>query len=156
MYQSVFSFEHLFFSFSSDFTTYQFYFTVFCALNSWIFCVTFHFVPGFFIFVTFGMLWILVTVNKVKHKPHTSQITSSTIATQTFFSVSNKIRPTLVTRFLGNEWWNFPKKTFGSPSKNLDKKEKENKKKKTRMAIVIRKRNKLEWQSIYENGEFKV
>ena len=38
------------------------------------------------------------------------------------FSLANKISP--VTWFLGNEWFlgNFPKTTFGSPSKNSDKK----------------------------------
>ena len=40
------------------------------------------------------------------------------------FSMTNKISPILVTWVLGNKWFlgNFPKNTFGSPSKNSDEK----------------------------------
>ena len=81
VYQSISSFEHLF-HFSSDFCTYQVDFSVFWALN-----LLYH-LPFFFeflIFVYFQMLWMLVTVNKVKHmalRSHASQITSTTLLTQ--------------------------------------------------------------------------
>ena len=54
------------------------------------------------------------------------------------FSVSNEISPILVTCFLGNKWQNVSKKTFGSPFKNTDKKEKNNKKRKERQLQVFR------------------
>ena len=58
--------------------------------------------------VFFRILWMLVTVNKLKHMwfkachlPHASRITTlKTIFTQTSFSVSTEIGLILVTRFL--------------------------------------------------------
>ena len=45
-----------------------------------------------------------------------------------FFSVSNEISQILVTRFLGNKWYNVPKRTCGSPSKRTNEKKKRRKK----------------------------
>ena len=117
MYQSIFSSEHLFFYFSSDFYTYQVDFSVFWALNSWIFCVTSRLVFEFLIFAIFWMLWMLVILNKVKHMAlhdtHALQITSwKTLFTQNFFRVFNEIGPILVTRFLGNKSWKVCQKFF--------------------------------------------
>ena len=94
MYQSVSSFKHLF-HFSSDFSIYKVDFSLF------------HLFFEFLIIVYFPMLWMLVTVNKVKHValhgPHASQITSSKIlVTQTLFRVSNEVGSILVLRLLGN------------------------------------------------------
>ena len=89
------------FSFSWDFSTYQLNFSVFWAWSSWIFCVTFHFVSEFLTLVIFRMLWMLVTVNKVKHVAlhgsHVLQITSWKTVVQTFFDVSNEKSPILIT-----------------------------------------------------------
>ena len=57
--------------------------------QSWIFSVTFCLVSEFLFFVLFWMLWILVTVNKLKnptcHGSHASQITSSKTLFAQFF-----------------------------------------------------------------------
>ena len=49
---------------------------------------------------------MLDTVKKVKHmalhRSHASQITSTTLATQTLFRVTNEISPILVSRSLSN------------------------------------------------------
>ena len=91
------------FSFFSDFCTYQVHLSVFWALNR--LCHLPYFFE-FLIFVYFWMLWILVTVNKVKHIAlhglHASQITSTTLVTQNLFRVTNEIGWILVSRFLGN------------------------------------------------------
>ena len=65
------------------------------------------------------------------------QITSwKKLVIQTFFGVSNKISLILVTRFPHNELWNVGIKTFGSPSKNNDEREKGRRKNPKRMAIT--------------------
>ena len=68
------------FFFPLDFFTYQLDFSLSLSfdmfepctvLNPWIFCVTFRFFSFFeflFFLGTFWMLWLLVTVNKLKHK----------------------------------------------------------------------------------------
>ena len=106
----------LLFYFSSDFSTE---FSVFWALNSWIFCVTFRAVSQFLIPVMFRMLWMLVVANKLKHialhGSHGSQIILwKTSFTQTFFTVPNVVGPILVTLFLSNSWWNISKNKFSS------------------------------------------
>ena len=94
-------------------TSFSFFFRLFylssqfLSFEPWIFCVTFHLIFEFLIFVYFPMLWMLVIVNKVKymalHRWHASQITSSKILfTQSLFRVSNEISPILVSHFLGN------------------------------------------------------
>ena len=94
-------------------TSFSFFFRLFylssqfLSFEPWIFCVTFHLIFKFLIFVYFPMLWMLVIVNKVKymalHRWHASQITSSKILfTQSLFRVSNEISPIFVSHFLGN------------------------------------------------------
>ena len=57
--------------------------------------------PPFILFSSFfRMLWILVTVNKLKHMAF--QNNEENIITGTFFIVPNKISPLLVTRVSSN------------------------------------------------------
>ena len=93
MYHSIFSFEYLFFFLRLFCLSNRFY--IFWALDSWIFCLTFHLVQCFRIFDFFKFLYTVVTANKEKHKAwhgsHTLQITSwKPLVTQTFFDVSNE------------------------------------------------------------------
>ena len=72
------------------------------ALSSWIFNVIFDLVSKFLFVLIFWIEWMLVTANKVKHMAqhclHASQMPPwKTLVAQNFNSVSNKIKPTLVT-----------------------------------------------------------
>ena len=72
-------------------------------------------------------------MNKLKdmayNTSHASRIvTEKTIFAQTFFAVSSKISPILVTRFLSNEWWNIGKKLLKLRFWSTNEKEKEKKK----------------------------
>ena len=100
--------NHFFFSWkrflsSKLFLTYHLDYSLFWPLNLWSSSNLF---PGFWLFLMlFGMLWMLVSQSNLSHVPHLSRITTNgTIFMQTLFSVSSKISPILVTRFLGSKW----------------------------------------------------
>ena len=62
MYQSISSFEYLFFSSSS-----LYFFSIYLPLDLLILRVNFYFVSKFLFFVLFRMVWGLVTVNILKY-----------------------------------------------------------------------------------------
>ena len=102
MYQSIPSFEYLFFSSSS-----LFFFSIYLPLDLLILRVNFYFVSKFLFFVLFRMVWVLVTVNILKYsacyRSHTLLLSSwKTLLTQTFFSVPNETLQVLVTRVFGD------------------------------------------------------
>ena len=95
--QSISYFEHL--SFSSYFFTYQLDFSLFWPLNLLpsdllAICITCFRVSGgwFWLFlVLFWMLWMLVTVHKMRNVPQASKITTTgTVFTEIFFDVSKE------------------------------------------------------------------
>ena len=103
--------------------------------------------------------WTLYTVNKLKymafHKPHVLQITiEGTIIAQTLLSLSNEISLILITRFLGNEWWNNGKKLlavrfWSTEQKKISRqvaKQKKKKKQDNYKAFCVRKSNKKSQQ----------
>ena len=117
--QSVSSYEQLFF--------YQLHFFVFWALSSWIFNVIFDLVSKFLFVLIFWIEWMLVTANKVKHMAqhclHASQMPPwKTLVAQNFNSVSNKIKPTLVTRIVRKNIKVIHKNILAVHSKTLTRK----------------------------------
>ena len=91
------------------------------TLNSWIFFIIFHLFSKFLFFVLFRMLWMLVTVNKLKHVvchgSHTSQITTTkTLATQTFFSMFNEKSLSWSHTSWLKIYKTYMRRTFSSPS----------------------------------------
>ena len=71
------------------------------------------------------------------HGSHILGITSSKTLVMQTFSVPNEISLVLVSHFLGNQWLNIPRKSFGSPSKKLDNKKEEEKKTRTEIAELF-------------------
>ena len=83
----------------------------------------------------FWMLWMLVTMHKLYHVPHTPQITTcGTIFTERHFSVSKEWVRSWSHASLITYHETFTKKLFSGPSRKSDKKEKK------------RKKNKWEWR----------
>ena len=103
--------------------------------------------------------WMLDTKNKLKymafHVPIALQKKfEGTILAQTLFRLSNEISLILITRFLGNEWWNNGKKLlavrFWSTEQEKVSRQVEKQKKKKKQdnckAFCVRKRNKKSQQ----------
>ena len=84
---------NIFFSFSSDFSAYQFDCSLFWSLNL-LSCASYlaNLFPNFWLFLeSFWLLWLLVTVNKPCHVPHALRVTTwGTIFTETPFGVSKE------------------------------------------------------------------
>ena len=92
----------------------------------WLTC--FRVSSGLFL-VLFWMLWMLVTMHKLCHVPHTSRITSCwTIFMERHFSVSKEWVRSWSHAFLITYHKTLIKKLFGGPSRKSDKMEKKNKK----------------------------
>ena len=87
--------EHFFFYFSSDFSRCN---LISLALNNSAFCITSHLDLEFLFLLLFWMLWMLVTLNKLKHMTyHRSYVLKITtwerLLVQIYFSVSNEKIP---------------------------------------------------------------
>ena len=98
----------------------------------------------------FEYLWMLVTVNNLKHmvchESHALRIwTNGTFLTQTLLSVSNETNSVLVVGILGADWWNTDK-TLLSARPETEWRRRKRKNKGCRKAFcVIRKRKKRRW-----------
>ena len=104
------------------------------AVSSAIHWLTCSWVSSRLFLVLFWILWMLVTVHKLCHVPHTSQITTcGTIFSERHFRVSKEWVRSWSHAFLITYHKTLTKKLFGGPSRKSDKEEK-------------KKEKKLEWQ----------
>ena len=125
-YQSISSFEHFFFHFSSDFFTYQPSFFVFWALNSRIIYATFYLVSEFLLLVIFWMLWIIIIVNTLKHMVSHANIDKIEDHRYWFASGSNEGLLILVIHVYNKNWRKLHK-TSASQSRTTTKRKRRKK-----------------------------